>query len=87
MAAVGSHQDGQGDPERLETLYAMVSMMLPSVPVELLGALELELESPLRSAIAPSMKEEMIDCADAALVEDVVPDELDVLPESAPIRL
>jgi hypothetical protein len=46
-------------------------MMLPSAPVELLEGLELEL--PPRSAIELSMNEEMIDCADSALVEDVVP--------------
>jgi hypothetical protein len=50
----------------------MVSMMLPRVFVELLE--ELELEPPLRSAIELSMNDEMIDCADSMLVEDVVPE-------------
>lgn len=47
---------------------AIVLMMLPSAPVELLEGLEL----PPRSAIELSMNEETIDCADSALVEDVV---------------
>ena len=51
-------------------------MMLPSALVELLGALELVL--PLRSAIELSTNDEIIDCTDSALVEDVVPD---VVPE------
>ena len=63
-------------------------MMLPSALVELLGALELVL--PLRSAIELSTNDEIIDCADSALVEDVVPDvvpeELEVLPVKALIR-
>ena len=42
-------------------------MMLPSALVELLGALELVL--PLRSAIELSTNDEIIDCADSALVE------------------
>jgi hypothetical protein len=49
---------------------AIVSMMLPS---ELLEVLE-ELELPPRFAIELSTNDEMIDCADAALVDDVVPD-------------
>jgi hypothetical protein len=50
-------------------------MMLPS------GLLDVpeELELPPRSPIELSMNEEMIDCADAALVEDGVPD---VVPEA-----
>ncbi len=63
-------------------------MMLPSALVELLG--ELELVLPLRSAIELSTNDEIIDCADSALVEDVVPDvvpeELEVLPVKALIR-
>ncbi len=60
-------------------------MMLPSGLLEVLEVLEL----PPRSAIALSMNEETIDSADAALVEDVVPDvpeELEVLAVRAPIR-
>ena len=49
---------------------AIVLMMLPSALVELLEELEFELP---RSAIELSMNDEMIDCADSALVEDVVP--------------
>jgi len=64
-------------------------MMPPSIPVESLE--ELELELPPRSAIELSMNDEMIDCADSALVEDVAPDvvpeELDVVPVNALIRL
>lgn len=45
-------------------------MMLPSAPVELLEGLELEL--PPSSAIELSMNDEIIDCADSAVVEDVV---------------
>jgi hypothetical protein len=67
----------------------MVLMMLPSEPVELLE--ELELELPLRSAIELSMNDEIIDCADSAVVEDVVPDVvpegLEALPVRALIRL
>jgi hypothetical protein len=67
----------------------MVLMMLPSALVELLEGLELEL--PLRSAIELSMNDEIIDCADSALVADVVPDvaleELEVLPVRALSRL
>jgi hypothetical protein len=67
----------------------MVSIMLPSALVELLE--ELELELPPRSAIELLMNDEIIDCADAALVEDVAPDvvpeELEVLPVRAFIRL
>jgi hypothetical protein len=65
-------------------------MMLPSALVELLEELEVE---PPRSAIELSMKDEMIDWADSALVEDdvpdVVPEELEVLelPARALIRL
>ena len=63
-------------------------MMLPSALVELLEELEFELP---RSAIELSMNDEMIDCADSALVEDVAPDvvpeELDVVPVNALIRL
>jgi hypothetical protein len=62
-------------------------MMLPSVLVAPL----VELELPPRSAIELSMKDEMIDCADAALVEDVAPDavpeELEVPPVNELIRL
>jgi hypothetical protein len=62
-------------------------MMLPSVLVALL----VELELPLRSAIELSMNDEMTDCADWALVEDVaadvVPEELEVLPDKELIRL
>jgi hypothetical protein len=66
----------------------MVSMILPSAPVELLE--ELELELPPRSAIELSMNDEMIDCADAAPVEavpDVASEELEAPPVSALIRL
>jgi hypothetical protein len=66
----------------------MVSMMLPSALVELLEELEFELP---RSAIEPSMNDEIIDWADWALVEDnvpdVVPEELEVLPVRALIKL
>jgi len=55
-------------------------MMLPSALVELLEELALELA--LRSSIELSMNDEIIDCADAALVGDVVPDV--VLEELAP---
>ena len=51
----------------------MVSMMLPSGLLEVLDVLE-ELELAPRSAIELSMNEEMIDCAEAALVEEVAPD-------------
>jgi hypothetical protein len=54
---------------------AIVSMMLPSALLEVL----VELELPPRSAIELSTNEEMIDCADAALVGDAVPD---VAPEA-----
>jgi hypothetical protein len=64
-------------------------MMLPSTLVELLEGLELEL--PLRSAIELSMNDEIIDCADSALVADVAPDvvpeELAVLPVRALSKL
>ena len=50
---------------------AVVSMRLPSALVELLE--ELALELPLRFAIELSMNDEIIDCADSALLEDVVP--------------
>jgi len=50
-------------------------MMLPSGLLEVL----VELELPPRFAIELSTNEEMIDCADAALVGDVVPD---VAPEA-----
>lgn len=63
-------------------------MMLPSALVELLE--ELELVLPLRSAIELSTNDEIIDCADSALVEDAVPDvvpeEFEVLPVKALIR-
>jgi hypothetical protein len=63
-------------------------MMLPSALVELLE--ELELELPLRSAIELSTNDEIIDGADSALVEDVVPDvepeEFEVLPVRALMR-
>jgi hypothetical protein len=66
----------------------MVSMMLPSA-LPVLDALELEL--PPRPAIELSMNDEIIDCADSALVEEVVPDvvpeELELLPVRALIRL
>ena len=62
-------------------------MMLPSALVELLEELELS----LRFEMELSMNDEMIDCADSALVEavvpDVVPEELEVLPVKALIRL
>ena len=66
--------------------------MLPSalvgLPVEFE---ELELELPLRSAMELSMKEEITDCAESALVEDVVPDvvpeELEVPPVRAVIKV
>jgi hypothetical protein len=63
----------------------MVLMMLPSALVEPLE----ELEVPPRSAIELSMNEEITDCTDSALVEDVVPvrEELEVLPVRAFIRL
>jgi hypothetical protein len=51
----------------------MVSMMLPSGLLEVLDVLE-ELGLAPRSAIELSMNEEMIDCAEAALVEEVAPD-------------
>ena len=63
---------------------AVVSMMLPSALVELLEELELALP---RFAIEPSMKDEIIDSADSAFVEEDVPEELGVLPVSALIRL
>ncbi len=63
-------------------------MIPPSALLELLEAVELEL--PLRPAIWLSTKDEMIDCADSALlagvVLDVAPEEL-ALPVSALIRL
>jgi hypothetical protein len=63
-------------------------MMLPSTLGELLEELEFELP---RSAIELSMKDEIIDWADPALVEedvpDVVPEELEVLPIRALSRL
>ncbi|MGD0493438.1 MAG: hypothetical protein ABSC32_18025 [Steroidobacteraceae bacterium] len=63
-------------------------MMLPSPLVEVLE--ELELEPPPRSAIELSINDEIIDCADAALVEAaapvVAPEELEVLPVRALIR-
>jgi hypothetical protein len=65
-------------------------MMLPSVLVEPLE--ELELEPPPRSAIELSMNDEIIDWADSAPVEgdtvpDVAPEELEVPPVRALIRL
>ena len=60
-------------------------MMLPSVLVEPLE--ELELEPPPRSAIEPSMNDEIIDCADAAPVEaDAVPEVAPEEPEVPPVR-
>lgn len=56
---------------------AMVLMMPPSGLVGLFE--ELELEAPLRSAMELSMKDEIIDCADAVLVE--------VAPEAVPAPL
>ena len=62
--------------------------MPPIAPVELLDEFGLELA--LRSAIEASMNDEIIDCADSALVEDVVPDvvpeEFEVLPVRALMR-
>lgn len=63
---------------------AIVSMMPPSALVELLG--ELELALPLRSAIELSTNDEIIDCADSALVEDVVPDVVPEEFEELPVR-
>ena len=67
----------------------MVSMMLPSAPLGLLD--EVELELPLKFAIELSMNDEIIDCADSALVEavvsDVPPAALEVPPVRALIRL
>jgi len=67
----------------------MVLIIPPRAPVELVE--ELEPESPPRSAIELSMNDEIIDCADSALVEGVVadeaPDEFAVLPVRALIRL
>jgi hypothetical protein len=62
-------------------------MMLPSALVELPE--ELELELPLRFASELSMNDETIDCTDCAVLveDDVVPEELEVLPASALIRL
>ena len=62
----------------------MVSMMLPSVPGEALEELAFELP---RSAIELSMNDEIVDCADAALVEDGAPEELALLPVRALNRL
>jgi hypothetical protein len=65
----------------------MVSMMLPTALVELLEELEFELP---RFAIELSMNDEIIDCADSALVEgapEFVPAELEVPPARALIRL
>jgi hypothetical protein len=72
--------------------HAIVLMILPSALVELSVAFEeLEFEVPLRSAIELSMNDEMIDCADTALVEDLVPDvvpeELEVPPSRELIKL
>ena len=65
----------------------MVSMMLPSALFEAFEELAFELP---RSAIELSMNDEIIDCADSALVEgvvpDVVPEEFEVLPVKALIR-
>jgi hypothetical protein len=65
----------------------MVSMMLPSALGELLEEPEFELP---RSAIELSMNDEIIDWAELALVEvvvpDVVPEELE-LPVRALMRL
>jgi hypothetical protein len=64
-------------------------MMLPRALFELLE--ELGLELPLRSATELSMNDEIIDCAASALVEgmasDVVPEEFEVLPVRALMRL
>jgi hypothetical protein len=62
----------------------MVSMMLPSALLELLG--ELELEPPPRSAIEPSTNDEIIDFADSGLVEDAVPDAVSAVLEVPPVR-
>jgi hypothetical protein len=68
-------------------------MMLPSMPLVVLGGLE---ELPLRVASSLLTNDEMIDCAEAALVEDVLfEDEVeaevdDVVPDVAevlPVRL
>jgi hypothetical protein len=61
--------------------------MLPSALVELLE--ELELVLPLRSAIELSTNDEIIDCADSALVDvapDAAPEEFEVLPVRALMR-
>jgi len=63
----------------------MVSMMLPSGLLEVLDVLE-ELELAPRSAIELSMNEEMIDCAEAALVEEVAPDAVPVELEVPAVR-
>ncbi len=67
-------------------------MMLPTALADLLVELaEFELEVLPRSAIEPSMNDEMIDCTESALVEDVepfvVPEELGVLAVRELIRL
>jgi len=63
----------------------MVSMMLPSGLLEVLDVLE-ELGLAPRSAIELSMNEEMIDCAEAALVEEVAPDAVPVELEVPAVR-
>jgi hypothetical protein len=63
------------DPQTIDP-QTSVSMLLPSALVEL----------PLKSAIELAMNDEIADCADPALVEDVVPEELEVLPRAL-IRL
>ena len=62
----------------------MVLMMPPSALVELLEGLEPEL--PPRSAIELSMNDEIIDCADSALVADVAPDVVPEELEGPPVR-
>jgi hypothetical protein len=59
-------------------------MILPSALVE--GLEELELEVPPRSSIELSMNDEIIDCADSALVEDVMPEVVPVELEALPVR-
>jgi hypothetical protein len=65
----------------------MVLMMLPIAFVELLEELEFD---PPRSAIELSTKDEIVDWVDSAVIEDDVPDvpeELEVLPVRALIKL
>jgi hypothetical protein len=69
---------------------AVVLMMLPSALVKPLAELKVvEVEPPPRFASSLSTNDEMIDCAEAALVEAVVPED-DVVPdvvEVLPVRL